>query len=342
MTITTPPETRRRLRRGEASTRTGAANGADATTKDRADPPREKRARAAPKGAPKDTTKDASGAVPKQGGRTDKGSGTGGRAAARGTGAAKRGKQRSGGAKEASRSAATGTATARRPASAKEARAASGRTGAPAAGRKAATPASGATATKAARTATGTPTRRTAGSGTAARPQRRAPQEAAPPRGRAPFVLLIVGLLGGALVSLLLLNTVLAQDAFTLSELQRDNRQLAERKQALQADIARENDPEVLHSKALGLGMKDPQGPAFIDPRTGRLIEGGARPQGVSDAAVAAAAAGAVTGAPGALVPPADPTPPRRTTTAPRRTTGTAPHAKTATRQPGATGGGTR
>src|SRR2546430_792013 len=93
---------------------------------------------------------------------------------------------------------------------------------------------------------------------------RRVPREPrrAPPRGRAPFVLLIVGLLGGALVSLLLLNTVLAQDAFTLSELQRDNRQLAERKQALQADIARESDPEVLHRKALGLNMKDPQGPA--------------------------------------------------------------------------------
>ncbi|MEV5711599.1 hypothetical protein, partial [Actinoallomurus sp. NPDC052274] len=166
------------------------------------------------------------------------------------------------------------------------------------------TPASGtATRTRTAPTRT-TPTR----TGTATR----APRRPAPPRARAPFVLLVVGLLGGALVSLLLLNTVLAQDAFTLSELQRDNRQLAERKQALQADIARENDPAVLHQKARSLGMVDPRGAAFIDAHTGRVTEVGAPPQGVSDEAVAAAAAGAVTGAPGVLVPPADDPAPRQ------------------------------
>jgi hypothetical protein len=131
-------------------------------------------------------------------------------------------------------------------------------------------------------------------------PERRA---AAPPR--APFVLLVVGLLGGALVSLLLLNTVLAQDAFTLSELQRGNQQLSERREALQEDIARESSPEVLHQNALRLGMKDPQRPAFIDAPTGRTTESGARPPGVPDEAMAATAAAGVAGAPGALVPPA-------------------------------------
>jgi hypothetical protein len=125
---------------------------------------------------------------------------------------------------------------------------------------------------------------------------------ATPPR--APFVLLVCGLLGGALVSLLLLNTVLAQDAFTLSELQRGNQQLSERKQALQEDISRENSPAVLHSKARGLGMVDGQRPAFIDPRTGRVTEGGARPPGVSDEAMAAAAGAGVTGVPGPITPP--------------------------------------
>jgi hypothetical protein len=134
-------------------------------------------------------------------------------------------------------------------------------------------------------------------------------RSATPPR--APFVLLVVGLLGGALVSLLLLNTVLAQDAFTLSELQRGNQQLSERKQALQEDINRENSPAVLHSKARGLGMVDGRRPAFIDPRTGRVTEGGTRPPGVSDEAMAAAAGAGVTGAPGAIMPPAGATPPR-------------------------------
>jgi hypothetical protein len=126
---------------------------------------------------------------------------------------------------------------------------------------------------------------------------------AAPPR--APFVLLVVGLLGGALVSLLLLNTVLAQDAFTLSELQRGNQQLSERKQALQEDINRENSPAVLHANARALGMVDGKRPAFIDPRTGSVTEGGTRPPGVSDEAMAAAAGAGVAGAPGAITPPA-------------------------------------
>jgi hypothetical protein len=137
-------------------------------------------------------------------------------------------------------------------------------------------------------------------------------RSATPPR--APFVLLVVGLLGGALVSLLLLNTVLAQDAFTLSELQRGNQQLSERKQALQEDINRENSPSVLHSKARGLGMVDGQRPAFIDPRTGRVTRSGTRPPGVSDEAMAAAAGAGVTGAPGAIMPPAGGSAPRERT----------------------------
>jgi hypothetical protein len=139
-------------------------------------------------------------------------------------------------------------------------------------------------------------------------PERRATRPARTPAAappKAPFVLLVVGLLGGALVSLLLLNTVLAQDAFTLSELQRGNQRLNERRQALQEDIARESSPQVLHAKARGLGMRDSDRPAFIDPRTGRVTEGGTRPPGIPDDALAAAAAGGVTGAPGALMPPA-------------------------------------
>ncbi len=145
------------------------------------------------------------------------------------------------------------------------------------------------------------PTAKPAAASKSARPAVR--RSVAPPR--APFVLLVVGLLGGALVSLLLLNTVLAQDAFTLSELQRSNQQLSERKQALQDDINRENSPAVLHAKARGLGMVDGQRPAFIDARSGRVTEGGTRPPGVSDEAMAAAAGAGVTGAPGAIMPPA-------------------------------------
>jgi len=122
---------------------------------------------------------------------------------------------------------------------------------------------------------------------------------AAPPR--APFVLLVLGLLGGALVSLLLLNTVLAEDAFTLTKLQRSNKQLNEQRQALQEEIAREESPTVLAQKAKALGMVQPTRPAFVDAQTGRVVGSKVRP--VPHAAAAAAGAGGVVGVPGAVVP---------------------------------------
>lgn len=81
---------------------------------------------------------------------------------------------------------------------------------------------------------------------------------------QAPFAVLVVGLLGGALVSLLLLNTVLAQQAFTRSELRRENQRLDEREQGLREGIAREDGPEVLHAKALRLGMRDAEPGALV------------------------------------------------------------------------------
>src|SRR5581483_1228137 len=115
---------------------------------------------------------------------------------------------------------------------------------------------------------------------------------------RTPFVLLIVGLLGGALISLLLLNTVLAKDAFTLSELQQSNKLLAQQKQALQEDVAREESPANLAQRAKALGMIEPTRPAFVDAKNGKVIGGSVRP-----VPHAAAAAAGVLGIPGAVVP---------------------------------------
>ncbi|MFB9832746.1 FtsB family cell division protein [Actinoallomurus acaciae] len=111
---------------------------------------------------------------------------------------------------------------------------------------------------------------RAARTGTAAPPTIQAPARttgrhatAAP---RAPFALLVVGLLGGALVGLLLLNTALAQQSFKRSELQQENQRLEERRQALQEDIARESSPEVLRAKARRLGMRDSDDPVVAGP----------------------------------------------------------------------------
>jgi hypothetical protein len=150
------------------------------------------------------------------------------------------------------------TGTVRRPA----VRIGAARTGTPATG----PPATGPPATGT--PATGTPaTGRTAATRTPERRPVRPAGRRATGTPQAPFAVLVVGLLGGALVGLLLLNTALAQQAFTRSELQRENQRLDERKQGLQEDIAREDAPQVLHAKARGLGMRDAEGPAPIDPR---------------------------------------------------------------------------
>jgi hypothetical protein len=134
-------------------------------------------------------------------------------------------------------------------------------------------------------------------------PAARAPVSATrsgvPPR--APFMLLVVALLGGALVSLLLLNTVLAKDAFTLTELQQSNNLLTQQRQALQEQIAQEESPERLAQKAKALGMVQPVRPAFVDARTGQVTGDTLRP--VPHAAAAAAGAAGVVGVPGAVVP---------------------------------------
>ncbi|MFI0484531.1 hypothetical protein [Actinomadura sp. 9N215] len=118
---------------------------------------------------------------------------------------------------------------------------------------------------------------------------------------RAPFVLLIVGLLGGALVSLLLLNTVLAEDAFTLTRLQQNNKRLDQQRQALEEDIARGDSPAQLSNKAKGLGMRPAEDHAFFDTGTGRASGGTIRP--VPPEAAAAAGAAGVVGVPGTVVP---------------------------------------
>ncbi|NVI90854.1 hypothetical protein [Actinomadura sp. BRA 177] len=128
----------------------------------------------------------------------------------------------------------------------------------------------------------------------AVRARQAAGRRAAP---RAPFVLLIIGLLGGALVSLLLLNTVLAKDAFTLTRLQQGNKQLEQQRQALEEENAREGSPASLGKKAEALGMKKAKDPAFFYTETGRASGGAIRP--VPHAAAASAGAAGVVGVPG-------------------------------------------
>src|SRR6266699_184326 len=73
---------------------------------------------------------------------------------------------------------------------------------------------------------------------------------------RTPFILLLVGLLGGALVSLLVISTTLAQGAFRVTSLQEQNANLAREQQTLTNEVAQAGNPAVIASKAEQLGMR--------------------------------------------------------------------------------------
>jgi cell division protein FtsB len=96
------------------------------------------------------------------------------------------------------------------------------------------------------------------------------PAAAARP-SRMPFIVLIVGLLGGGLLCLLLINTILDTGSYQISSLQQQNVTLAQQTQALQAQIAHEESPAVLAAWATKLGMTQPGLLHFLDLRKRRI-----------------------------------------------------------------------
>jgi hypothetical protein len=111
---------------------------------------------------------------------------------------------------------------------------------------------------------------------------------------RAPFIVVVVVILAVGLLGLLLLNTVLAQDAFTLHALQVQGRVLADQEQGLQRDVERLQSPQSLAARATALNMVPGGTRAFLDLRTGKVLgvaqPGQAAPPPVAAAATAAAA----------------------------------------------------
>ncbi|MFE2872624.1 hypothetical protein [Embleya sp. NPDC059259] len=89
---------------------------------------------------------------------------------------------------------------------------------------------------------------------------------------RTPFVVLVVGLLGGGLLSLLLLNTALNQGSFELGRLQKRQDQLTDDREALQRELDAKAAPGDLARRAQELGLVPGGSPVFIDPATGRVL----------------------------------------------------------------------
>ncbi|GGP07983.1 hypothetical protein GCM10012278_37780 [Nonomuraea glycinis] len=97
-------------------------------------------------------------------------------------------------------------------------------------------------------------------------------------RQRAPFVLLVVGLLCGGLVSLLLLNTVLARDSIAASRLVDEISTARQQNEQLQREIEQRKQPDVIAEQAEDLGMK--QSLDSVNPYTTGSTETGQAVQG--------------------------------------------------------------
>ncbi|MFD0358909.1 septum formation initiator family protein [Streptomyces sp. NPDC127110] len=83
---------------------------------------------------------------------------------------------------------------------------------------------------------------------------------------RMPFVLLVVALLAGGLISLLLLNSALNEGSFQLSRLKKETTALTDEQQALQRDVDAYSAPDALQRRARELGMVPGGSPVFLGP----------------------------------------------------------------------------
>lgn len=82
---------------------------------------------------------------------------------------------------------------------------------------------------------------------------------------RAPFVVLVLSVLGVGLIGLLLLNTAIQQGSFALDELEAETAELRDRQTTLADDVARRAAPDSLAEAARRLGMVPAENPIFVE-----------------------------------------------------------------------------
>ncbi len=89
---------------------------------------------------------------------------------------------------------------------------------------------------------------------------------------RGVFVIVLASILGVGLLVMLLINTTLAQGAFTLSELRSTQTELSRTEATLIESVAALAAPTVLEEKARSLGMVPSSTPAFIQIPSGKVL----------------------------------------------------------------------
>ena len=78
----------------------------------------------------------------------------------------------------------------------------------------------------------------------------------------ATFLSVVAGI---GLLILLAVNILLAQDAFTLSELKAEAKVVADQREAINRQIEASSSPEALAAKARALGMRPSDSPVFLN-----------------------------------------------------------------------------
>jgi uncharacterized protein YlxW (UPF0749 family) len=87
-----------------------------------------------------------------------------------------------------------------------------------------------------------------------------------------PFILLLVGLLGGALMSLLVISTTLDEGAYRITNLQQQNASMQKDEQVLTQEVAEEQAPGTLYREAYQLGMREDKNIQFVNTKAGKIV----------------------------------------------------------------------
>ena len=105
------------------------------------------------------------------------------------------------------------------------------------------------------------------------RPQLRMVSPLRPERAsRGVFALVVAGLLIVGMVVMLVINTSLAQGAFTISALRAERATLTQQEQTLAETVAAAAAPESLEQRARALGMVPSQTPVFLSVPSGKVL----------------------------------------------------------------------
>ena len=86
------------------------------------------------------------------------------------------------------------------------------------------------------------------------------------------FIKLMAIVLSIGTALLLFINIMLTQDAFTLSQLERQAAEVSAQEEAITQEAARISSPTILAQRAVQLGINTGEAPAFIDLGSGTIL----------------------------------------------------------------------